>query len=1060
MYLADLHIHSRFSRATSRELDPQHLEMWGRRKGLGLIGTGDLTHAAWRQELREMLIPEGNGLYTLKEELRLPCGIPGTVQPRFVVSGEISTIYKKNGKTRKVHHVVLLPGLDEADELSHRLEAIGNIHSDGRPILGLDSHDLLEIVLESCPDAIYIPAHIWTPHFSLFGAFSGFDTVEECYGDLSRYIHAMETGLSSDPAMNRSLSMLDGYQLVSSSDAHSPAKLGREATLIEGTPDYTLLKQAVETGEGLGGTIEFFPEEGKYHLDGHRACHCRLEPSETQALSGRCPVCGKRITVGVLSRVQQLADRREPVQQKPYESLIPLAELLAECMGVTAASKKVEAAYLELLGRLGPELHILRTVPVEAIEKAAGPVVAEAIRRLRKGQVHCEGGYDGEYGVIRVYEEGEVEKVSGQTSLLDALGLKPEPRTKKLTAVSAVIMAAGEPEQKPVPEAMPPAAILNPRQTAAVESAAQTTAVIAGPGTGKTKTLVARIEYLLQAKGVSPKEITAVTFTRQAAQEMRERLESVLGKRAIRGITVGTFHSVAMQQVENRPIADRAQQLSLMTDALAVCGENLTPAAALEQLSLHKNGKPSRLSVLVIEEYARRLAQAGFRDLDDVLLDALEVPTADAPSFRYLLVDEYQDINAVQHRLVRHWAGKNSNLFVIGDPDQSIYGFRGADAGCFQRLLAERHDTLVITLEENYRSTGQILDCALSLIAHNPGGARSLSAQRTGTPVRWMEGADPYSEAAWIAGEISAMVGGTDMLSAHRVAGNAEDARAFSEFAVLARTHRQLEQIETGLRQSGIPCVVCGRERFWDAPEVKALLGFYRWLWQPADALSLKEAMHILWKLPPELTGHVIAAAAGCMQPGLPAAMDIEAFAAALSSFGILSPFVETVTELAPIAATARPRKLFEFLAERTGQKGKNIEMLLNAAVFHKQMAMLLEALATGEEADLRRRSGQEKQSGAVSLMTLHAAKGLEFPVVFVAGLNEGDLPLSREGDEENTEEERRLLFVGLTRAREELILTCGGEPSPFITELSAAVQRGTISRRRQGIRMEQLSIL
>ena len=289
--IADLHIHSKYSRATSRDCDAQHLDLWARRKGIDVVGTGDFTHPAWRQELREALVPDGTGLYTLKEELRLSAGVAQEgPAPRFAVSGEISTIYKKDGRTRKVHHVILLPGLEEAEALAHRLEAIGNLHSDGRPILGLDSHDLLEIVLDCCPEAVYIPAHVWTPHFSLFGAFSGFETLEECYGDLAGQVRAAETGLSFDPVMNRRCSLLDGLTLVSNSDAHSPAKLGREANLLSCGRSYGSLKRAIETGEGFDGTIEFFPEEGKYHLDGHRACGVCLEPARTQELGGRCPV--------------------------------------------------------------------------------------------------------------------------------------------------------------------------------------------------------------------------------------------------------------------------------------------------------------------------------------------------------------------------------------------------------------------------------------------------------------------------------------------------------------------------------------------------------------------------------------------------------------------------------------------------------------------------------------------------------------------------------------------------------------------------------------------------
>ena len=288
MLIADLHIHSKYSRATSHDCEAEMLDLWARRKGIGLVGTGDFTHPAWRAELLDKLQPAEDGLYTLRESLRLADKTAGKYDaPRFVVTGEISSIYKKNGKTRKVHNLILLPGLEAAERLSQKLEAISNIHPDGRPILGLDSRDLLEITLDTCPEAVFIPAHIWTPHFSLFGAFSGFDVIEECFEDLTPHIHALETGLSSDPPMNWRLSALDSYHLVSNSDAHSPQKLGREANVLEGPLSYPALRRALETGEGLHGTVEFYPEEGKYHLDGHRRCQCCLEPAETAALGER-----------------------------------------------------------------------------------------------------------------------------------------------------------------------------------------------------------------------------------------------------------------------------------------------------------------------------------------------------------------------------------------------------------------------------------------------------------------------------------------------------------------------------------------------------------------------------------------------------------------------------------------------------------------------------------------------------------------------------------------------------------------------------------------------------
>lgn len=407
--IADLHIHSRFSMATSKEGTPENLDFWARKKGISLIGTGDFTHPVWREELKERLVSEGNGLYRLrnayvKEESRKFPG-EGT---RFVVSGEISSIYKKNGKTRKVHNVILLPSLEAADAMAQRLEKIGNIHSDGRPILGLDSHDLLEMMLDVCPEGILIPAHIWTPHFSVLGAKSGFDSVEECFEELAPYIYALETGLSSDPAMNWRISKLDRYQLVSNSDAHSPSKLGREANLLDIDCSYEGLYRAIQTGEGLEGTVEFFPEEGKYHFDGHRKCGVSLSPVEAERLGGICPVCGKKLTMGVDHRVEQLADRAEGFVKKDgkkYESLVPLPEVISACMGYSTASKKVQGCFEQMIQTLGTEFYILRNVPSEDIKSCAGERIAEGIENVRTGNVKRIPGYDGEYGKIELFDE-------------------------------------------------------------------------------------------------------------------------------------------------------------------------------------------------------------------------------------------------------------------------------------------------------------------------------------------------------------------------------------------------------------------------------------------------------------------------------------------------------------------------------------------------------------------------------------------------------------------------------------------------------------------------------
>lgn len=412
MYISDLHIHSHFSRATSKDADLPHLDFWARRKGIGLLGTGDFTHPVWRAQLKEQLLPAGDGVYTLRPELRLPGNAPGQ-SPHFILTGEISSIYKRNGKTRKVHNLILLPSLEAADALSAKLEAIGNLHSDGRPILGLDSQDLLELLLDTCPEGELIPAHIWTPHFSMFGAFSGFDSIEECFGPFSSHIHAVETGLSSDPPMNWRVSALDRLTLVSHSDAHSPSKLGREANLMDTPFSYPEILRAIRTGEGFLGTVEFFPEEGKYHLDGHRNCGVCLTPSQTKAHQGRCPVCGKKLTIGVEHRVEELADRPQgyrPPTAKPFESLAPLPEVIGACTGHSATCKGTQTRYEAMLSAIGPEFYILRQAPLSQIEEVAGPAIALGIQRLRQGQVQRQPGFDGQYGTISLLTPQEIQE--------------------------------------------------------------------------------------------------------------------------------------------------------------------------------------------------------------------------------------------------------------------------------------------------------------------------------------------------------------------------------------------------------------------------------------------------------------------------------------------------------------------------------------------------------------------------------------------------------------------------------------------------------------------------
>ena len=414
-YIADLHIHSPYSRATSRESTLAGLLGWARLKGINVVGSGDFTHPAWFGALREELEPAEPGFFRLRREQEVVSPLAGImlseVPVRFLLSAEVSCIYKRHGRVRKVHNLLYVPDFAAAERVNRRLAAIGNIVSDGRPILGLDSRDLLEILLEEAPEGFLVPAHIWTPWFSLFGSRSGFDSVEECYGDLSAHIFAMETGLSSDPAMNRLVSGLDRYAMISNSDCHSPAKLGREANLLATGFDFFSLREAFRANcrDTFPGTVEFFPEEGKYHFDGHLACKVCLDPAETRRLGEACPVCGRPVTVGVHHRVLALADRETPLypENAPgFFSLIPLVELIGELLGAGPATKGAMECYATALS-LGSELELLLRTPLEEIGRQS-PLLAEAIGRVRGGQVHRQPGYDGQYGVIRAFAAGEL----------------------------------------------------------------------------------------------------------------------------------------------------------------------------------------------------------------------------------------------------------------------------------------------------------------------------------------------------------------------------------------------------------------------------------------------------------------------------------------------------------------------------------------------------------------------------------------------------------------------------------------------------------------------------
>lgn len=1074
IFIADLHIHSRYSRATSKDCSPEFLDLWARRKGIDLVGTGDFSHPAWREELKEKLIPEEEGFYILKEKYRIRDGITDDRRiPRFVVSGEISSIYKKKDKVRKIHNLILLSSLEAADRLACKLETIGNIHSDGRPILGLDSRNLLEITLELCPNSIFIPAHIWTPHFSLFGAFSGFDRIEDCFEDLTPYIHALETGLSSDPAMNWRLSALDSYQLLSNSDAHSPSKLGREASLFQTELSYSCLERAIQKGEGFYGTIEFFPEEGKYFFDGHRKCGLSLSPEETKKYNGICPICGKKITVGVLHRVEELADRKEGFllpNGRKFESLVPLPEVIASSMGCTLTSKKVNIQYEQMLGKLGAEFSILREVPLEDIGHCAGNFIEEGIRRLRTGKVERIAGFDGEYGIIQVLKKEEVQNLFGQVSLFDSMPSSQQtaavkvPEEKSDCNNKKDISIAGKTKRKNRKTQ------LNQEQLEAVKAQDEIISVIAGPGTGKTKTLIERIAYIISQYQVSPEQIMAVTFTNKAAGEMRERLEKQLKmKKAMKGLQIGTFHSICYQILSNQQgdflVADENQINEIAKGIIRDRNLKISGKKLIQEISRYKNKlllqKEWNKNVWeeIVKDYQNQLETLGMLDFDDLLEKTLEYSKGEQNNPQYLFVDEMQDLNELQYQLIKEWHKGGTSLFVIGDPDQAIYGFRGSSSKYFEQLKKDYKDVKEIRLVQNYRSTPEIINCAISAIKKQK---NILKPQlHNGEKVSLITNGSNFEEAIYIAKEINSMTGGMDMLDVQSSHKERKKIRSFDEIAVLYRTHQQAKVLENCLRKESIPYKIVGREDFLEEEVIKVTISFFKFLYNPQDYLSLSFYLRDLERCSHEEI-QIITELFQLLKIKKWTTKGLNLLETALQKKGILQTWVEKIRCFYPKLRKERPEKLLEQWGERNDlEENESLHKLECMAIFYKDMKSFLQNLQFGQEGDLERNAEKKYDSGVVSLMTLHASKGLEYPVVFLSGVKKGTLPLEL-GQGIDMEEERRLFYVGITRAKEELLLMTDQEPSIFLKDLDEKqlnIGKGRKKKEKDEMEATQMSL-
>jgi DNA helicase-2/ATP-dependent DNA helicase PcrA len=1070
--VADVHLHSHYSRATSQNLDFEHLSQWAQLKGVTVVGTGDIAHPGWLQEMKDKLEPAEDGLFRLKAEIAqaVQAEVPPACQApvRFMLAGEISSIYKKNDRVRKVHNVIFAPSLEAVEKIQAALEKIGNIRSDGRPILGLPSRDLLEIILGIDPACYLIPAHIWTPWFSLLGSKSGYDSVEECFEDLTPHIFALETGLSSDPPMNWRVSALDRYTLVSNSDAHSPQKLAREATVFETELSYPAIFNALKSGdpELFRGTVEFFPEEGKYHHDGHRKCNINWDPKETITHKGRCPVCGKPVTVGVLHRVEALADRAEgerPERIHPFYNLIPLPEILAEVYRVGPTAKQVQQDYELLLNKLGPELSILQDIPLDEIDRLGGPLLAEGIRRMRSGEVAITAGYDGEYGLIKLFGQDERDAAAGQLSFMPTPE-KPKKAGQSDRAASSAVAEAGAnyqagqtspqwtqaslfdaPEvdswQSDEMEINDLLAGLNPEQQAAVLSPASRLIIVAGPGTGKTRTLTYRIAHLIDKKGVAPNTILAITFTNKVAEEMAARLRNLIGDDLTGQITLKTFHAFGAMLLR-----EAGEKIGLPPN-FAICSEQ-------ERQTILKQGYPEwstreinlRLDDIsaaksqclapdevgsdlteIYQTYQKALQKNGLVDFDDLVFKPVQLlenhpdlQRAIQERFKWISVDEFQDVNQAQYRLLQLLIGPDSNVCLIGDPDQAIYGFRGATPKYFHQFSQDFGPVETLHLNRNYRSTQLILDASEQVIEKNPVSERvkiwSDFVDQTKLVVH--QAASDRAEAEYTVQEIEKMMGGISYFSIDSGrSDNEEKSLTFADFAVFYRLSAQSQPLIEAFQRSGIPYQSVGQTPLTEYKDIQMVLACLWFLHNPDSTFHLEtvlpkkkqrnQMISFLRDLRGQVAPHSVA-----------------------SMIGLIHRFT----------LEQRIQPLEEERTERVQQ------LVRRATPFENRLADFLESTVLQKETDL-----YDPRADRVTLMTLHAAKGLEFPVVFIVGCEEGLIPYQMEGRTYDLAEERRLFYVGMTRAQEKLVLTHAktrflfgqkrqAEPSRFLNDIEEAL--------------------
>jgi len=1060
-FIADFHIHSHFSRATSKELIPEYLEYWARIKGITIVGTGDFTHPGWTKELKEKLIPAEQGLFKLKQKYKaenLETPFLPAKEVRFLLTAEISNIYKKNDRVRKVHNVIFAPDFESVEKIQQKLIAINaNITSDGRPILGLDSRDLLEMVLDANENCFFVPAHIWTPWFSVLGSKSGFDSIAECFDDLADHIYAVETGLSTDPPMNWMCSFLDNYTLTANSDAHSPERLGRNSNRFDTELSYHAIISAMKTGDPnhFFGSIDLFPQEGKYHYDGHRKCGVCWDPVETLKHNGICSKCGKPVTVGVMNRVVQLSDREDLSLRKnrhPFKSIIPLKEMLGELAGVGPNSKKVDRTYMDLIKKGAAELELLLDTSLEDIKAIGGEELAEAIYRMRNREIYIQEGFDGEYGIIKVFDEDDRPGLDLQNCLFKDLAkqeCRVQPARKminfdleefrRLTEVKA--HDTNEQEEKKKTDKKKATAGLNLQQQEAVQHFTGPLLVIAGPGTGKTRVLTYRILHLIENKNINPGNILAVTFTNKAAAEISERLETLLKDKSIVSKPhVTTFHALGysiLREQSGRAGEDVVSSFSILDPEdrkriiQRVCGIEKSrfsgTANALEEAKQQlknptdfEDENPELADIF--KKYQDYLKEQNTYDLADLLYVPVKLFERQPgildyyrEKYHWVLIDEYQDINYAQYKLIRNlMPDADANLCAIGDPDQAIYGFRGADVRFIRRFRGDYPGAAIYHLKQSYRCSDSILKASGNVMQRGGADDALLTGMEEGVKIKIVKNSTHKSEAEFVARTIEQMMGGLRFFSMDSsiTEGHKEgEIDSLSDFVVLCRVKGQMEALEKAFMDHSIPYQVVGEEPFFKQEPVCSIIDLLKFSRNPKNTILKDKLIEKEIVTPLEL---------GALKEIVDNAKSVKEMIVNL--LNNLFNDLKTASHDAASLNESNQKLL------RGVQGGGFLEksppgfkrLLDFVGDFGDDLEGFLRFTALGTAVDTYRPDLEH-----VTLMTMHGAKGLEFKAVFIVGCEEGLLPYSLfKSQSSDPEEERRLLYVGMTRAKKFLFLS------------------------------------